>query len=130
MATVDLSLETLEATIEKNDIVLIDFWAEWCGPCKMFAPTYEKVSEDFETIVFAKVDTEAHQELAAQFQIRSIPTLVVFKDQIGIFAQPGALPEEGLRDLIVQVEALDMDEVRKEIADQEAAELESADATA
>jgi thioredoxin 1 len=130
MATVDLSLETLEATIEKNDIVLIDFWAEWCGPCKMFAPTYEKVSEDFETIVFAKVDTEAHQELAAQFQIRSIPTLVVFKDQIGIFAQPGALPEEGLRDLIVQVEALDMDEVRKEIADQEAAEQESADATA
>jgi thiol-disulfide isomerase/thioredoxin len=71
MATVDLSLETLEATIEKNDIVLIDFWAEWCGPCKMFAPTYEKVSEDFENIVFAKVDTEAHQELAAQFQIRS-----------------------------------------------------------
>jgi thioredoxin 1 len=130
MATVDLSLETLEATIEKNDIVLIDFWAEWCGPCKMFAPTYEKVSEDFENIVFAKVDTEAHQELAAQFQIRSIPTLVVFKDQIGIFAQPGALPEEGLRDLIVQVEALDMDEVRKEIADQEAAEQESADATA
>jgi thioredoxin 1 len=130
MATVDLSLETLEATIEKNDIVLIDFWAEWCGPCKMFAPTYEKVSEDFETIVFAKVDTEAHQELAAQFQIRSIPTLVVFKDQIGIFAQPGALPEEGLRDLIGQVEALDMDEVRKEIADQEAADQESADATA
>jgi thioredoxin 1 len=130
MATVDLSLETLEATIEKNNIVLIDFWAEWCGPCKMFAPTYEKVSEDFENIVFAKVDTEAHQELAAQFQIRSIPTLVVFKDQIGIFAQPGALPEEGLRDLIVQVEALDMDEVRKEIADQEAAEQESADATA
>jgi len=130
MATVDLSLETLEATIEKNDIVLIDFWAEWCGPCKMFAPTYEKVSEDFENIVFAKVDTEAHQELAAQFQIRSIPTLVVFKDQIGIFAQPGALPEEGLRDLIGQVEALDMDEVRKEIADQEAADQESADATA
>jgi thioredoxin 1 len=130
MATVDLSLETLEATIEKNDIVLIDFWAEWCGPCKMFAPTYEKVSEEFENVVFAKVDTEAHQELAAQFQIRSIPTLVVFKDQIGIFAQPGALPEEGLRDLIGQVEALDMDEVRKEIADQEAADQESADATA
>jgi len=130
MATVDLSLETLESTIEGNDIVLIDFWADWCGPCKMFAPTYEKVSEEYENIVFAKVDTEAHQELAAQFQIRSIPTLVVFKDQIGIFAQPGALPEEGLRDLIGQVESLDMDEVRKEIADQEASEHEGADATA
>jgi thioredoxin 1 len=120
MATVDLSLETLESTIEENDIVLIDFWADWCGPCKSFAPTYEKVSEENENIVFAKVDTEAHQELAAQFQIRSIPTLVVFKDQIGIFAQPGALPEEGLRDLIAQVESLDMDEVRKEIAAQDA----------
>lgn len=134
MATVDLSLETLESTIEENDIVLIDFWAEWCGPCKMFAPTYEKVSEEYENIVFAKVDTEAHQELSAQFQIRSIPTLVVFKDQIGIFAQPGALPEEGLRDLIGQVESLDMDEVRKEIAEQEAGqqatEQAGADATA
>jgi thioredoxin 1 len=134
MATVDLSIETLESTIEENDIVLIDFWADWCGPCKMFAPTYEKVSEEYDNIVFAKVDTEAHQELAAQFQIRSIPTLVVFKDQVGIFAQPGALPEDGLRDLIAQVESLDMDEVRKEIAEQEASEPatehEGADATA
>ena len=134
MATVDLSLETLESTIEENDTVLIDFWADWCGPCKSFAPTYEKVSEEYENIVFAKVDTEAHQELAAQFQIRSIPTLVVFKDQIGIFAQPGALPEEGLRDLIAQVESLDMDEVRKEIAAQDASgdatEHEDADANA
>ena len=129
MATVDLSLETLESTIEGNDTVLIDFWADWCGPCKSFAPTYEKVSEEFENIVFAKVDTEAHQELAAQFQIRSIPTLVVFKDQIGIFAQPGALPEEGLRDLIAQVESLDMDEVRKEIAAQDAGEDATEDAT-
>jgi thioredoxin 1 len=130
MATVDISLETLESTIEDNGIVLIDFWADWCGPCKSFAPTYEKVSEEYGDIVFAKVDTEAHQELAAQFQIRSIPTLVVFKDQIGIFAQPGALPEDALRDLIGQVEGLDMDDVRKEIADQEAAETEGADATA
>ena len=130
MATVDLSLETLESTIESNEVVLIDFWADWCGPCKSFAPTYEKVSEEHENIVFAKVDTEAHQELAAQFQIRSIPTLVVFKDQIGIFAQPGALPEDALRDLIGQIEGLDMDEVRKEIADQEAAEPAGADATA
>ena len=130
MATVDLSLETLESTIEDNEIVLIDFWADWCGPCKSFAPTYEKVSEEYGDIVFAKVDTEAHQELAAQFQIRSIPTLVVFKDQIGIFAQPGALPEDALRDLIGQIEGLDMDEVRKEIADQEATQTEDADANA
>jgi thioredoxin 1 len=134
MATVDLSLDTLESTIEGNEIVLIDFWADWCGPCKSFAPTYEKVSEEYENIVFAKVDTEAHQELAAQFQIRSIPTLVAFKDQVGIFAQPGALPEDALRDLIGQIEGLDMDEVRKEIAAQEvsdeASDQESADAPA
>ena len=120
MATVDLSLETLESTIEGNDIVLIDFLAEWCGPCKMFGPTYEKVSEQFPNVTFAKVDTEAHQELAGQFQIRSIPTLVAFKDQVGIFAQPGALPEQALIDLIGQIESLDMDDVRKDIADQEA----------
>jgi thioredoxin 1 len=130
MATVDLSLDTLESTIEENEIVLIDFWADWCGPCKSFAPTYEKVSGEYENIVFAKVDTEAHQELAAQFQIRSIPTLVVFKDQVGVFAQPGALPEDALRDLIGQIEGLDMDEVRKEISEQEATASESADATA
>jgi thioredoxin 1 len=118
-------METLESTIEENDIVLIDFWADWCGPCKMFAPTYEKVSEEYPNIVFAKVDTEANQELAGQFQIRSIPTLVAFKDQIGVLSQPGALPEEGLKDLIGQIEALDMDAVRKEIT-----EREKADATA
>ena len=125
MATVDLNLETLQSTIDENDIGLIDFWAEWCGPCRAFAPTYEKVSEEYPNILFAKVDTEAHQQLAAQFQIRSIPTLVVFRDQISIFSQPGALPEEGLRDLIGQIEALDMDGVRAEIAEQE-----TADATA
>ena len=122
MATVDLSLETLESTIENNDIVLIDFWADWCGPCKMFAPTYEKVSEQYPNIVFAKVDTEEHQQLAAQFQIRSIPTLVAFKEKVGIFAQPGALPEDALIDLIGQIEALDMDDVRKDIAEQEKAD--------
>lgn len=122
MATLDLTKETLQSTIDDNEIVLIDFWAAWCGPCRSFAPTYEKVSEDYPNIVFAKVDTEAEQELAGQFQIRSIPTLVAFRDQIGIFAQPGALPEGGLRDLIGQIEALDMDGVRREIAEQEKAE--------
>jgi len=122
MATIDLSMETLQSTIDDNEIVLIDFWAEWCGPCRSFAPTYEKVSKEYANIVFAKVDTEAHQELAGQFQIRSIPTLVAFKDQVGIFSQPGALPEEALRDLIGQIEDLDMDAVRKEIAERETAD--------
>jgi thioredoxin 1 len=115
MATVNLTKDTFEETIVNNDIVLVDFWADWCGPCKMFAPTYEKVSENHEGVVFAKVDTEAEQELAAYFQIRSIPTLMIFRDQIGIFSQPGALPENALEDLIEQTKGLDMDAVRKEI---------------
>jgi thioredoxin 1 len=117
MATVNLTKDTFEETVLNNDIVLVDFWADWCGPCKMFAPTYEKVSENHDGVVFAKVDTEAEQELAAYFQIRSIPTLMIFRDQIGIFSQPGALPEPALEDLIKQTKALDMDEVRKEIED-------------
>ncbi len=121
MATVDLTFETFDSTIEENDIVLIDFWAEWCGPCRTFAPTYETVSNDSPNIVFGKVDTEAQQQLATQFQIRSIPTLMAFRDQVAIFSQPGALPEEGLRELISQIEALDMDHVRAEIAKDETA---------
>jgi thioredoxin 1 len=115
MATVNLTKDTFEQTILDNDLVLVDFWAEWCGPCRSFAPTYEKVSEQHKDIVFAKVDTEAEQELAGYFQIRSIPTLMAFRDNIGVFSQPGALPEDVLVDLIGQLEALDMDEVRKEI---------------
>ena len=115
MATVNLTKDNFEDTILNNDIVLVDFWADWCGPCKMFAPTYEKVSKEHDGVVFAKVDTEAEQELAAYFQIRSIPTLMIFRDQIGIFSQPGALPETALQDLITQTKALDMDAVRKEI---------------
>ena len=123
MPTIDITHDT----IENNDIVLIDFWAEWCGPCKTFGPTFEKVSDRYAdddlSIAFAKVDTEDQQELAAGFGIRSIPTLVAFRDQIGIFSQPGALPEEALDDLIGQIKELDMDAVRSEIAQEtEAAE--------
>jgi thioredoxin 1 len=127
MATVNLTKDTFEDTVLNNDVVLIDFWAEWCGPCKSFAPTYEKVSEQYPNMVFAKVDTEAEPELAGYFQIRSIPTLMVFKEQIGIFSQPGALPENILLDLIGQIEGLDMDAVREEI-EKEKAEKEGANA--
>jgi thioredoxin 1 len=115
MATINLTKDTFEETILNNDVVLVDFWADWCGPCKMFAPTYEAVSEKYPNVVFAKVDTEAEQELAGYFQIRSIPTLMAFKEKIGVFSQPGALPEEVLVDLIGQIEDLDMDAVRTEI---------------
>ncbi|MCL1598624.1 MAG: thioredoxin [Actinomycetia bacterium] len=119
MATVNITKDTIESTIAENDIVLIDFWAEWCGPCRSFAPTYEQMSEKFPNITFAKVDTEAEQELAGNFGIRSIPTLVAFRDQIGIFSQPGALPADALEDLIKQIEGLDMDAIREEIASEE-----------
>ena len=123
MATIEMTKDSIHETIENNDIVLIDFWAEWCGPCRMFGPTFEKVSERYADddlkIAFAKVDTEAEQELAAGFGIRSIPTLVAFRDQIGVFSQPGALPEEALDDLIGQIKALDMDAIREEIASEE-----------
>ncbi len=117
MATVNLTKDTFEDTILNNETVLVDFWAEWCGPCRMFGPVYEKLSEQHPEIVFAKVDTEAEQELASYFQIRSIPTLMAFRDRIGIYSQPGALPEDVLGDLIAQIKALDMDEVRRSIDD-------------
>ena len=122
MATINLTKDNFEETILSNDVVLVDFWADWCGPCKVFAPTYETVSEKHPSVVFAKVDTEAEQELAGYFQIRSIPTLMAFKEKIGVFSQPGALPGDALEDLIGQIEGLDMDEVRKEIAEQEKAD--------
>ncbi len=115
MATVNLTKDDFEKTIVDNDLVLVDFWAEWCGPCKMFGPIFEKVSESHPDAVFAKVDTEDQQELAAYFNIRSIPTLMIFREQVGIFSQPGALPEDALRDLIDQAKGLDMEEIRREI---------------
>jgi thioredoxin len=113
MATIELTGQNFDNTVSENEIVFIDFWADWCGPCKAFAPTYENASDANTDIVFGKVDTQHQQQLAAHFQIRSIPTLLVFRDQIPVFMQPGALPADVLGQLIQQVRDLDMDEVRK-----------------
>ncbi len=121
MPTVDLTTTDFTSTIEDNGIVLIDFWADWCGPCKMFAPWYEEVSQDHEDVVFAKVDTEAEQALAGSFGIRSIPTLMAFRDGILLYKEAGALPKEALGELVAQVKALDMDDVRRQVAEAEAA---------
>ena len=120
MPTVDLTDADFTATIESNDIVLVDFWADWCGPCRMFAPWYEEVSNEHADVVFGKVDTEAEQALAQAFGIRSIPTLMAFREQVLVFSQPGALPQHALADLVTQIKALDMDDVRRQIAEHEA----------
>ncbi|HEX2026979.1 MAG TPA: thioredoxin domain-containing protein [Nitriliruptorales bacterium] len=115
MATVALTAHDFEPTIAGNDIVLVDFWAGWCGPCRVFAPTYELASEQYADVVFAKVDTEDQPELSAYFGIRSIPTIMAFREQILVFAQPGALPPSALEELITQVKALDMHDVRRRL---------------
>ncbi|WP_088281632.1 thioredoxin [Kineosporia sp. A_224] len=120
MPTKELTLDQHDSTISEG-IVLIDFWAEWCGPCKRFAPVYEKVSESNPDVVFAKVDTEAEPELAAMYGVRSIPTLVAYRDGIPVHSQAGALPQPVLEDLIGQVRALDMEHVRAQYAEQVAA---------
>ena len=124
MASVELTTENFDSTITGNDIVVVDFWADWCGPCKMFAPTFEAASEKEPQIVFGKVDTEAQQSLAAAAGIQSIPTLMIFRDSILLFSQPGALPPAALEDLIGQVKAIDMEAVHAEIAKQQAAVAE------
>ncbi len=119
MATVNLTQETFSDTVNDNDIVIIDFWAEWCGPCKNFAPIYDEASEKHEDIVFAKVNTEEEQELGASFQIRSIPTLMIFREKIILYSQPGMMAGPQLNELIEKVKQLDMDKVRAEITEQE-----------
>jgi thioredoxin 1 len=119
MAVIELDKGIFEDTVKNNDFVVVDFWAPWCGPCRSFAPVYDKVSADFDDIVFSKVNTEVEQEIAAHFQIRSIPTLMIFRDQIIIFSQPGALPEGAFRDLLDKAKALDMAEVKRQIAEQQ-----------
>jgi len=122
MATQDLTEEVFAETIENNELVILDFWAEWCGLCKAYGPVYERVSEEFPDVVFGKIDTEDQQGLAGMFGIRSIPTTIAFKEGIGVFMQPGALPEDALRDLVAKLQELDMDEVRAEMEAREGEE--------
>jgi thioredoxin 1 len=120
VAYVELTKENFEEVITGNDMVVVDYWAEWCGPCKSFGPVFEKVSEDFPNAVFAKVDTQNEQEIASWFQIRSIPTLMIFREKVIVFSQAGALPEGALREIVTKVENLDMAEVHKQVAEQQA----------
>jgi thioredoxin 1 len=121
MATVELTVENFAEVINSSEIVLVDFWAEWCGPCRRFGPVFEDAAGRYPEVVFGKVDTEAQQELAAAFAIQSIPTLMAFREQVILFAQPGALPATALDGLITQIQAVDMEDVRAELKEQAAA---------
>ncbi len=125
-ATVEVTAKNFKEVVERDGIVLLDWWAPWCGPCRVFGPTYEKVAGKHPDITFGKVNTEDQQDLAGAFDIRSIPTLMILRDKVLLFSQPGALPEAGLEDLIRQVRALDMEKVRAEIAEQEKTKQQTA----
>lgn len=120
MATIELTAQNFEQTITQNDMVVIDFWAPWCGPCRNFAPIYERVSEKYPQVVFAKINTEVEQELSNHFNIRSIPTLMIFREQIILFMQAGSLPASALEEILNKAQALDMSVVREEVAKQQA----------
>jgi thioredoxin 1 len=119
MATIDLTKDNFEDVVTGNDIVVVDFWAPWCGPCKGFAPVFEQASDKYKDVVFAKVNTDEEQELAGHFAIRSIPTLMVFREKVVLFSQAGALPAQGLDSIVEQAKALDMKQVHDDIAAQE-----------
>ena len=121
MATQTVMMDSFRETIADNDIVLLDFWAEWCGPCRSFAPVFEKASDEHTDVVFGKIDTEDQRELAGGFGITSIPTLAAFREGIMVFSQPGALPAPALEQVITAVKGLDMDDVRRQVAEQQAA---------
>lgn len=127
MATVELTAQNFDEVVSGADVALLDFWASWCGPCRMFGPIFERVSKKHEDLVFAKVDTEAQPELAEAFNITSIPTLVVIKDRVVLYAEAGALPESALENLVSQARDVDMDKVRADIAEHEATHAAAAD---
>ena len=120
MATIELTKDNIEAVITGNDMVILDFWASWCAPCRAFAPAFEAASEKYPDVVFGKVNTEEQQELAGHFQIRSIPNVMLFREKVMLFSQPGAMPAAGIDSVIEQAKALDMAKIRREISDEEA----------